>query len=48
VRRHVERVNIVLLAEFLKLKRAVALMAIKNKQPASSNYLTLRMLDEVL
>jgi hypothetical protein len=48
VRRHAERVNIILLAELLKFKRVVALMAIKDKQPTRPNPLALCMLDEVL
>jgi hypothetical protein len=48
VRGHTESEDIVLPAELLKFKRLMTLMAIKDKQPASSNYLALCMLDEVL
>jgi hypothetical protein len=48
VRQHAERVDIILLAELLKLKRVVALMAIKDKQLARPNHLAICMLNEVL
>ena len=48
MRRHAERVDIVLLAELLKLKRVVALIAIQNQQPARPNHLAICMLNKVL
>jgi hypothetical protein len=47
MRRHAECEDIVLLAKLLKLKRMVALMVIKDKQPPSPNHLVLCILDEV-
>jgi hypothetical protein len=48
VRRHAERVDIILLAELSKLKRLVALVTTKNKQLTRPNYLALCMLNKVL
>jgi hypothetical protein len=48
VRWHAERVDIILLAELLKLKRLVALITIKDKQPTRPKYLSICMLNKVL
>jgi hypothetical protein len=48
VRGHIESKDIILLAELLKLKRLITLIAIKDKQLASSNCLALCMLNKVL
>lgn len=48
MRRHTERVDIILLAELSKRERLVALIAIKDKQPTSSDYLALCMLNKAL